>query len=57
MNITLATNTHLLNTDWVELFQGLNTESMWLAFHAKLLNLIDKYIPVKIYNSKPKQMA
>ena len=27
---------------------------MWLCFHTKLLNLIDKYIPIETFNSKPK---
>ena len=34
----------LLDTDWEHLFKGLDTESMWLCFHSKLLNLIDKLI-------------
>ena len=44
----------LLDTDWVQLFEEQDMESMWLCFHTKLLNLIDKYIPVKTDSSKPK---
>ncbi|XP_065895972.1 uncharacterized protein [Dysidea avara] len=44
----------LLDTNWAQQFEGQDMESMWLCFHAKLLNLIDKYIPVKTASSKPK---
>ena len=44
----------LLDTNWAQLFEGQDMESMWLCFHTKLLNLIDKYIPVKTASSKPK---
>ena len=46
----------LLNTNWEVLFEGLNTEKMWLLFHSKLLFLIDKYVPTQTFesNSKPK---
>ena len=44
----------LLDTTWEQLFAGLNTESIWLCFHSKLLNLIDKYIPINTSSSKRK---
>jgi len=46
----------LLNTDWEVLFKGLDTENMWQIFYSKLLSLIDKYIPIQLFepNSKPK---
>ena len=44
----------LLNIDWAHSFEGQETNAMWLCFHTKLLNLIDKYIPIKTFNSKPK---
>ena len=44
----------LLDTNWAQLFEGQYMESMWLCFHTKLLNLIDKYIPVKTASSKSK---
>ena len=45
-----------MNTNWEVLFEGLNTEKMWLLFHSKLLFLIDKYVPTQTFesNSKPK---
>ena len=43
----------LLNIDWAHLF-GQGTDAMWLCFYTKLLNLIDKYIPIETFNSKPK---
>ena len=44
----------LLNVDWAYLFEGQDIDSMWSCFHTKLLKLIDKYIPIKTFNSKPK---
>ena len=44
----------LLNIDWAHLFEGQDMNVMWLCFHTKLLNLIDKYIPVETFNFKPK---
>ena len=43
-----------LDTNWAQLFEGQDVETMWLCFHTKLLNLIDSYIPVKTASSKPK---
>ena len=47
-------HTNLLNIDWAHLFEGQDMNVMWLWFHAKLLNLIDKYNPVETFNFKPK---
>ena len=46
----------LLNTNWEQIFENLNTQCMWSVFHSKVLLLIDKYIPTCIFksNSKPK---
>ena len=44
----------LLNIDWAHLFEGQDMDAMWLCFHTKLLNLIDKDIPTDSFNSKPK---
>ena len=45
----------LLNIDWMQFLTSyVNAESMWSTFHMKLLNLIDKYTPVKVSKSKPK---
>ena len=44
----------LLNIDWAHLFEGQDMDAMWLCFHTKLLNLIDKDIPTESFNSKPK---
>ena len=46
----------LLDTDldWEQLFNGLNTESMWSVFHSRPFNLIDLYVPVQITSYKPK---
>ena len=40
----------LLNTNWEVLFEGLNTEKMWLLFHSKLLFLIDNMFLLKRLN-------
>ena len=44
----------LLNIDWAHLFEGQDTNAIWLCFHTKLLNQIDKYIPIENFNSKSK---
>ena len=44
----------LLNVDWAHLFEGQDMNSMWLCFHTTILKLIDKYIPIKTFNSKHK---
>ena len=46
----------LLNTNWEQIFENLNMQCMWSVFHSKVLLLIDKYIPTRIFKSysKPK---
>ena len=46
----------LLDIDWAQLFENQNMESMWLSFHTRMLDLINKYVPVQTFSSttKPK---
>ena len=44
----------LLNIDLAHLFEGQDMNAMWLCYHTKPLNLINKYIPIESLNLKPK---
>ena len=43
----------LLNIDWAHLFEGQDMDAMWLCFHTKLLNLIDKTFQLKVLTPNP----
>ena len=48
----------LLSADWKQVFASLDMQSMWSILHFKMLFLIDKCIPSRIFWIKCKtQMA
>jgi len=42
----------LCSIDWENEFDGLDVNAMWIMFHDKFIQLVDRYVPIKSFYNK-----